>query len=77
MSSHGVDVTSPFRTCDHSVDKRKPANAGGFSGGNGEIRTHVTLRSTAFRVRLVTTTSIRFQVDCVGISVGVARRCAP
>ena len=31
-------------------------------GGNDGIRTHVTLRSTAFRVRLVTTTSIRFHV---------------
>ena len=29
-------------------------------GGSGEIRTHVPLRTTAFRVRLVTTTSIHF-----------------
>lgn len=39
------------------VDKRRF-----FYGGNDGIRTHVTLRSTAFRVRLVTTTSIRFHV---------------
>ena len=30
-------------------------------GGSGGIRTHVPSRTTAFRVRLVTTTSIRFQ----------------
>ena len=29
-----------------------------FFGGQGGIRTHVPLRTTAFRVRLVTTTSI-------------------
>ncbi len=29
-------------------------------GGSGGIRTHVPLRTTAFRVRLVMTTSIRF-----------------
>ena len=31
-------------------------------GGSGGIRTHVPLRTTAFRVQLVTTTSIRFLV---------------
>ena len=31
-------------------------------GGSGEIRTHVPLRTTAFRVRLVMTTSIRFRI---------------
>ena len=33
-------------------------------GGSGGIRTHVPLRTTAFRVRLVMTTSIRFQAVC-------------
>ena len=33
-----------------------------FGGGSGGIRTHVPSRTTAFRVRLVTTTSIRFQM---------------
>ena len=31
-------------------------------GGSGGIRTHVPLRTTAFRVRLVMTTSIRFLI---------------
>ena len=34
-----------------------------YSGGRGGIRTHVPLRTTAFRVQLVTTTSILFQVE--------------
>ena len=33
-----------------------------FFGGDGGIRTHVPLRTTAFRVRLVMTTSIRLQI---------------
>ena len=37
-----------------------PTNVG-IHGGSGGIRTHVPSRTTAFRVRLVTTTSIRFQ----------------
>ena len=36
-------------------------------GGSGGIRTHVPSRTTAFRVRLVTTTSIRFQTKCCGL----------
>ena len=35
----------------------------GFIGGEGGIRTHVPLRTTAFRVRLVMTTSILLLVD--------------
>ena len=35
----------------------------GFVGGEGGIRTHVPLRTTAFRVRLVMTTSILLLVD--------------
>ena len=35
-------------------------------GGSGGIRTHVPLRTTAFRVRLVMTTSIRFRIRSVG-----------
>lgn len=34
-----------------------------FIDGSGGIRTHVPLRTTAFRVRLVMTTSIRFHVE--------------
>ena len=37
-----------------------------FFGGSGGIRTHVPSRTTAFRVRLVTTTSIRFHVPLRG-----------
>ena len=32
-------------------------------GGDGGIRTHVPLRTTAFRVRLVMTASIRLHID--------------
>ena len=35
---------------------------GFFDGGECGIRTHVPLRTTAFRVRLVMTTSIRFLI---------------
>ena len=40
--------------------KEIPLYYRGDSGGSGGIRTHVPFRTTAFRVRLVTTTSIRF-----------------
>ena len=32
-------------------------------GGGGEIRTHVPVRTTRFRVELVMTASIRLQID--------------
>ncbi len=38
-----------------------------FVGGRGGIRTHVPLRTTAFRVRLVATTSILFQLSCASL----------
>lgn len=44
---------------------RKPVNrmvSGFLDDGSGGIRTHVPLRTTAFRVRLVMTTSIRFHL---------------
>ena len=44
---------------------KKPATPHGywlFVGGDGGIRTHVPLRTTAFRVRLVMTTSIRLHI---------------
>lgn len=52
------------------MDKRKTWNQTIFQydsfqvslGGSGEIRTHEPLRVTAFRVRPVMTTSIRFQI---------------
>ena len=37
--------------------------AQGICGGSGGIRTHVPLRTTWFRVTLVTTTSIRFRIE--------------
>ena len=40
---------------------KTPLNERGFAGGSGEIRTRGRLPVTAFRVRLVMTTSIRFQ----------------
>ncbi len=40
-----------------SIKKAACSNAA-FFGGEGGIRTHVSLRTTAFRVQLVTTTSI-------------------
>ena len=43
------------------VKKRCISDTAFFYGGSGGIRTHVPFRTTAFRVRLVTTTSIRFQ----------------
>jgi hypothetical protein len=41
------------------IEERAPMRV--YSGSGG-IRTHVPLRTTAFRVRLVMTTSIRFHV---------------
>lgn len=40
----------------------------GISGGEGGIRTHVPLRTTAFRVRLVMTTSILLRAFIFNIS---------
>ena len=44
-----------------------------FDGGSGGIRTHVPLRTTAFRVRLVMTTSIRFPILCARMEECVVR----
>ena len=44
-----------------------------FDGGSGGIRTHVPLRTTAFRVRLVMTTSIRFLILCARMEECVVR----
>ena len=47
---------------------QKPATIAitGFVGGEGGIRTHVPLRTTAFRVRLVMTTSILLHIKFTG-----------
>ena len=47
----------PFLNLNLKNKKAACSNAT-FSGGEGGIRTHVSLRTTAFRVQLVTTTSI-------------------
>ena len=49
-----------------NVPTRIVSKTGRDGGGSGGIRTHVPSRTTAFRVRLVTTTSIRFHVPLRG-----------
>ena len=44
------------------IIKEKPPYRRFFFGGRGGIRTHGTFRYTAFRVRLVMTTSILFHI---------------
>ena len=60
-------VTGAF--CSNGVEKvptKIVSNPSRDGGGSGGIRTHVPSRTTAFRVRLVTTTSIRFHVPLRG-----------
>ncbi len=60
-------VTGAF--CSNGVEKvptKIVSNPSRDGGGSGGIRTHVPSRTTAFRVRLVTTTSIRFQKGICG-----------
>ena len=54
--------TSLFRTHKKSGFPQKLRKTTGFHGGRGGIRTHVPVKATRFRVELVMTTSILFQV---------------
>ena len=49
-----------------NVPTKIVSNPSRDGGGSGGIRTHVPSRTTAFRVRLVTTTSIRFHMGYCG-----------
>lgn len=69
MANIGLSNYKNSKTCLSDIRRdvrrktKKPANslvAGFLHSGSGGIRTHVPLRTTAFRVRLVMTTSIRF-----------------
>lgn len=44
-------------------EKKETLISQGFQSGSGGIRTHVPLRTTAFRVQLVATSSIRFRIN--------------
>ena len=59
LRSAVADIPSEKSACDSRFANRR---ADCF-GGEGGIRTHGTLRYTAFRVRLVMTTSIRFHAQ--------------
>ena len=56
------------------IIKEKPPYRRFFFGGRGGIRTHGTFRYTAFRVRLVMTTSILFHIPVSYTHLDVYKR---